>query len=85
MEKNRLHSISIAVSFGDEEALQRLGSGCAPLQCPECNGVGKRYGNPGEEMRFEGFEPLSTGGKGHMLARCLRCKKEVLLPHRAAG
>ena len=84
MEKNRQNSISIAVSFGDEDALRQLGSGCAILQCPECGEPGKRYGNPSEEMRFEGFEPLSSGGRGHLLARCLRCAQEVLLPHRPA-
>jgi hypothetical protein len=84
MEKNRQNNISIAISFSDENALRRLGSGCVLLQCPECGAQGKRYGNPREEMRFEGFEPLSSGGRGHLLARCLRCAQEVLLPHRSA-
>lgn len=84
MDKNHQRSISIAVSFGDVEALERLGSGCTTLQCPECGQAGRRWGNPGAEMRFDGFEPLSSGGKGFVLARCLACRQEVLLPHRAA-
>lgn len=84
-DKNRQRNVSIAVSFGDVEALQRHGSGRVGLVCPECEGKGERLGNPGEEMRFVGFEPLSSGGRGYVLARCLACQQEVLLPHGAAA
>lgn len=83
-EEDRLRYVSVAVSFGDRETLSRLGSGVAELVCPECSARGHRFGNPGEEVRFEGFLPLTAGGVSHILARCEGCGKEVTLPHRRA-
>lgn len=81
-ERDRRRYVSVAVSFGDVEGLRRLGSAAVELACPACGANGTRYGNPGEELRFEGFEPLSVGGLGLILARCLRCEERVTLPHR---
>lgn len=83
-EQDRLRSVSVAVSFGDAEMLERHGSGVAGLVCPACGAKGKRYGNPGEEQRYEGFEPLTAGGLLSVLCQCLSCKERVTLPHRRA-
>ena len=81
---DRLAYTSRAVSFGDKEALRALGSGSVTLRCPQCDAVGERFGNPGQEMRFVGFEPLSRGGVRYILCRCAACGEEVTLPHRPA-
>lgn len=78
----RKTSISVAISFGDEDALQRLGSGVAKLSCPACGAVGVRFGNPGEDLRFEGFTPLTAGGILAIFVRCDHCQARVSLPHR---
>lgn len=83
-EEDRRRYVSVAVSFGDTHGLLRLGSSTTDLACPACGAIGRRYGNPGEELRFEGFEPLSQGGLLFILARCARCSQRVTLPHRRA-
>jgi hypothetical protein len=83
-EEDRQRYVSVAVSFGDREALARHGSGVAKLTCPECGHAGERWGNPAEEHRFVGFTPVTAGGRGFILATCDKCVAEVTLPH-AAG
>lgn len=83
-EEDRQRYVSVAVSFGDREALSRHGSGVATLTCPECGHQGERWGNPSEEHRFVGFEPVTAGGRGFILATCGKCGEDVTLPH-AAG
>lgn len=80
-ESDRRHFTSVAVSFGNREDLTRLGSGTQDLTCPSCGARGTRYGNPGGEMRFEGFEPVSRGGLLGIVAKCGACGDEVVLPH----
>ena len=79
---DRLHYVSAAVSFGNVDALQRHGSGAAELTCPACGATGTRYGNPGEDMRFLGFTPVTAGGIAGIVCTCHKCKAEVTLPHR---
>ena len=81
-ERDRLCHASVAASFGDTKALERLGSASVRLECPQCQAVGERHGNPGEDMRFDGFTPLTAGGMGFILAKCHQCQAEVTLPHR---
>ena len=81
-ERDRLCHASVAASFGDTDALERLGSASTKLTCPECGNTGERHGNPGEDMRFDGFTPLTAGGLGYILAKCHHCQAEVTLPHR---
>ena len=81
-EKDRLCQASVAASFGDTKSLERLGSASEKLVCPECKTSGTRHGNPGEDMRFDGFEPLSGGGIRFILCKCLKCGSKVTLPHR---
>jgi hypothetical protein len=83
-ESDRRHYASVAVSFGHSEDLQRFGSGVAPITCPECGAVGRRFGNPGADMRFEGFDPVTRGGLTSIILRCDSCSKEVTAPHRRA-
>lgn len=83
-EADRQRYVSVAVSFGDREALKRHGSGVVDLKCPECGAEGSRWGNPGEDLRFEGFEPVSKGGTSYILCACAKCGEHVTLPHRAA-
>ena len=83
-EQERRRYASVAVSFGDREALKRHGSGVATLVCPECGAQGARYGNPDEEHRFAGFSPVTEGGKGFILCVCDSCKHQVTLPHARA-
>jgi hypothetical protein len=83
-EEDRLRYVSVAVSFGDREALKRYGSGVMDLACPECGAEGRRWGNPGEDLRFEGFEPVTKGGMGFILCECAKCGEHVTLPHRPA-
>jgi hypothetical protein len=83
-KEDRQRYVSVAVSFGDLEMLQRHGSGVAELTCPECGARGKRLGNPGEDFRFEGFEPLTAGGLLYIQCECQACKASVTLPHRRA-
>ena len=84
VEDHRLRCISVGVSFGDLELLQTHGSGAAELSCPQCGARGRRFGNPDEDFRFEGFTPLSKGGLLYILCECDACKERVTLPH-AAG
>lgn len=83
-ERERLRYVSVAASFGDLEMLARRGSGVVELTCPACGARGKRFGNPGEDFRFEGFQPLSAGGLLFILCECEGCRKSVTLPPRAA-
>jgi predicted RNA-binding Zn-ribbon protein involved in translation (DUF1610 family) len=79
---DRRHFTSVAVSFGHREDLARFGGGVVDLVCPECGAKGTRFGNPGADMRFEGFEPVTRGGLTSIIVRCARCAKEVAVPHR---
>ncbi len=81
-EQSRRSFISVAVSFGDREALARLGAGAAEVTCPACGARGTRYGDKRSDFRFEGFTPLTAGGLTSILCRCAACEKEVTLPHR---
>lgn len=83
-EADRRRYVSVAVSFGHVDTLERLGSGALKLRCPSCAAEGVRYGNPGEDFRFEGFTPLTAGGLLFILVECDRCKARVTLPHRRA-
>ena len=82
--EDRRRYVSVAVSFGHVDDLTRLGSAACELSCPACGARGRRYGNPGEDLRFEGFEPFSAGGLLFILARCHGCGERVTLPHRPA-
>jgi hypothetical protein len=83
-EKERLRYVSVGVSFGDAQMLARHGSGAVDLTCPACGARGRRFGNPGEDQRYEGFVPLSAGGLFFVLCECQSCKEQVTLPHRRA-
>ena len=80
-EADRRAAVSVAISFGDTEALKRLGSGVVALRCPECGAMGRRLGHPGEPFLLQGFAPKTQGGLKAILATCDACKKEVTLPH----
>lgn len=84
-ERDRQRYVSVGVSFGDLEMLERHGSGVVELTCPACGARGRRLGNPGEDFRFEGFQPLSAGGLLYILCECDACGKSVTLPHRRAA
>lgn len=83
-EDLRQRYVSVAVSFGDLKMLEKHGSGAVDVQCPECGAKGKRFGNPDEDFRFDGFSPLTKGGLSFILCECGACKKRVTLPHKAA-
>ena len=80
-EQDRQRYVSVAVAFGDLEALERHGSSAAELTCPECGAKGRRFGRRSDEWRLEGFEAKTRGGLGFILARCHGCDEEVTLPH----
>lgn len=80
-ETDRRHFTSVAVSFGNRDDLARLGSGACDLTCPSCGARGTRYGNPGGDMRFEGFDPVTRGGLVGIVVKCDACADEVVLPH----
>lgn len=84
-EQERLRYVSVGVSFGDLEMLARHGSGAVELTCPACGARGRRLGNPGEDFRFEGFQPLTAGGLLYILCECEACGESVTLPHRRAA
>lgn len=83
-QRERLAFASVGASFGDVEMLQKHGSGAVDLTCPACGARGRRFGNPGEDFRFEGFQPVTAGGLLFIQCECEACKESVTLPHRKA-
>ena len=79
-EEDRRAYLSVAVSFGDEEALRRLGAAVSSLTCPECGASGRQLGAPPQPSRLEGFTPLTKGGTRAILATCDACQARVTLP-----
>ena len=71
---------SVAISFGHEEDLRRLGVQTDRPQCPACGTVGRRIGGGKDPIILRGFQMKTHGGKKAVLASCNACGENVSLP-----
>ncbi len=79
-EADRRAYLSVAVSFGDEEALKKWGARVESLTCPECGARGRILGGGDAGLVLEGFTAQTKGGTHAILATCDACQNSVTLP-----
>lgn len=80
-EIDRRAYLSVAVSFGNVDSLNKWGARAATATCPECGATGRMLGGRGTELVLEGFTPLTKGGVKAILATCNKCQEAVTLPY----
>lgn len=79
-EVDRRAYLSVAISFGNVDSLQKWGARATAATCPECGATGRVLGGRGTDLVLEGFTPLTKGGAKAILATCHKCEESVTLP-----
>ncbi|MCP4504338.1 MAG: hypothetical protein GY822_30860 [Deltaproteobacteria bacterium] len=74
---DRKSHVSVAMSFGNEDDLARLGVAVIDISCPECGANGKRIGGGNDPLELKGFQKKTHGGKKAVLAKCEKCEAQV--------